>query len=196
MSITKTGIMTNNILQENGLSTVNYFPGFNNFNSASYSYNTSENKYTIVSAVTTSVWGSGVCLVSNKIRVPHKMVYRVILDIYVPTEHDIQIDINNSPISGTITGGNDNDYGRTITNFNIPAKTWTTIIFGSGNNNTNNTNGVDISPYDAIGLITSGDSSAVTWYIRNPRVYIGPSDEFIKASINSQKIISNQIIEL
>lgn len=183
-------------LIEADLSTANFFPGFQNYNSGSFSFDSSSNKYNIVSAVTTSTWGSGVSLISNKIHVPYKMVYRVILDVYVPTAHSIQIDINNSPASGTIQGGNDNDANRTETLFNIPAGTWTTISWGSQNIHANNTNGVDIIVYDGIGLKTSGDSASITWNIRNPRVYIGYSPAFTNVSMSPTNIKSNYFMEI
>ena len=195
MGITKRGIVSNSSIQEKGLSSTNLFPGFSYYNSGSYSYNSSENKYTIVSAVTSSTWGSGVNLTTGKIHVPYKMIYRVILDVYVSTAHTVVIDINNYPESGTIQGGNDNDTNRTNTTFNIGANTWTTITFGSQNIHPNNMNGTDIIVYDGIGLRTANDASSVTWYIRNPRVYVGDSAQFTNASISATTCIAKEIHE-
>ena len=176
MSFEKTGIVsTGSVIESGMLSGYNYISGakFNNYNSGSITGPT-DSKYTIVSAVTSSTWGAGFSI--PNIILPYGCVYRVSMEVYVPTAHGIQIDINNSVPSGiTIQGGNDNDNGslRTGTYFSIPANTWTTITWGSTNSHANNTQHVDISVYDGIGLRTDSDTAAITWYMRNPRFYVG-----------------------
>lgn len=176
MSFEKTGIVsTGNIIESGMLSGYNYLSGatFKNYNSGTITGPTN-GKYTIVSAVTSSTWGAGFNL--PNIILPYGCTYRVSMEVYIPTAHGIQVDINNSVPSGvTIQGGNDNDNGslRTGTGFSIPATTWTTITWGSINSNEKNTQHVDISVYDGIGLKTASDTAAITWYMRNPRFYIG-----------------------
>lgn len=176
MSFNKNGIIETGSVIENGMTNgYNYFAitTFKNYNSGSIS-GPVDGKYTITSSVTSSTWGAGFYIGENKILVPYGCMYRVMLEVYVPTAHGIQVDINNSVPSGvTIQGGNDNDNGRTGTYFDIPANTWTTITWGSTNSHTNNTQHVDIAVYDGIGLKTASDTESTTWYMRNPRFYIG-----------------------
>lgn len=197
MSFEKTGIVsTGNVIENGMLSGYNYLSGatFKNYNSGTIT-GPVDGKYTITSSVTSSSWGAGFYIGKNKILVPYGCMYRVMLEVYVPTAHGIQVDINNSVPSGVnIQGGNDNDNGRTGTYFDIPANTWTTITWGSSNLHSNNTQHVDIAVYDGIGLKTASDSSAITWYMRNPRAYIGYNERNL-FGIGNDTIYSNSIIE-
>lgn len=195
MNFEKTGIVsTGNVIENGMLSGYNYLSGatFKNYNSGTIT-GPVDGKYTITSSVTSSSWGAGFYIGENKILVPYGCMYRVMLEVYVPTAHGIQVDINNSVPSGVnIQGGNDND--RTGTYFDIPANTWTTITWGSSNLHSNNTQHVDIAVYDGIGLKTASDSSAITWYMRNPRAYIGYNERNL-FGIGNDTIYSNSIIE-
>ena len=145
--------------------------------------------------MTSSSLGAGFYIGKNKILVPYGCMYRVMLEVYVPTAHGIQVDINKSePSLVNIQGGTDNDNGRTGKYFDIPSHTWTTITWGSSNLHSNNTQHVDIAVYDGIGLKTASDSSAITWYMRNPRAYIGYNERNL-FGIGNDTIYSNSIIE-
>lgn len=141
-------------------------PAFNGFNGGTYTYDISTNTYTITSPVTSSTWGSGVCIKDPQITVPWGSSYRCSFEALVPTAHDIQIDYNNYLADGNYTG-NDNDSGRITSSFSIPANTWTKVVIGATNANSANTGKASLIVYDAIGLKTNNDSASVTWYIRN-----------------------------
>lgn len=193
----KNGVEYSSLFQENNFNgSQNFFGGFSNYNSGSYTVSNGE--YTITSPVTSSSWGSGVSLNNGYIIVPYGCDYRASIDVLVPTAHTIVIDHNNSVPSGiTVWSGNDNDNTskRTRSTFSIPANTWTTITWGSNNSHASNTNKVDISIYDGIGLVTSADTATVTWKIKNPRVYIGYVGENLKR-ITSTAIYSNNFYEI
>lgn len=200
INITKQGLWISlSDFIENGSSSFNNFQKtvFSSYNSGTFTV--ANGIYTITSPVSTSSWGSGVYITNGKILVPYNCIYRVKIEVNVPTAHRIQVDINNSVPSGvTIQGGNDNDLGsaRTTTSWNIPANTWTTIEWGSKNAHASNTTGVDISVYDGIGLITSADSAAVVWQIRNPRIYIAYNEKD-KAGVDKTGFVySNYFYEL
>ena len=178
MSFEKTGIVETNKITENGMGTYNFLSlgKFDNYSSGTIT-GPSNGKYTVTSpSGANATWGAGFSITNGQIIVPYGCIYRIKMEVFVPTAHGIQIDINNTVPSGvTIQGGNDNDNGnlRTSTYFSIPANTWTEITWGSINTNEKNTHHVDISVYDGIGLKTNADTAAVTWYMRNPRAYIG-----------------------
>ena len=177
MSLYKSGIITSKSFEENGITNGVYNRlldgSFSNYNTGTIS-GPSSGQYTIVSPVSTSSWGTGFNITNGFVIVPYGAIYRVIMEVYVPTNHNIIVDINNSVPSGaTIQGGNDNDANRTGTLFTIPATTWTTITWGSQNLHEKNTTKADISVYDGIGLVTTADTASVTWNIRNPRIFIG-----------------------
>lgn len=195
MSISKAGVWKHGKFEENLLSTYNFFSSFSN---ASSTVTYSSNQYTVTSPVNTSTWGSQITLTNNaKIVVPYGCIYRVMLDVQVPTQHTIVIDINNRAASGTNWSGNDNDLSsqRTATTFTIPANTWTTITWGSANMHASNTNKEDIYVYDSIGLRNSSDTAATTWYIKNPRVYLGFNLQE-KASISESTMNATQFYEI
>lgn len=200
INITKQGLWISlSDFIENGSGGFNNFQktGFSNYNSGTFT--AANGVYTITSAVTTSTWGSGVFITNGKILVPYNCIYRVKMEVNVPTAHGIQVDINNSVPSGvTIQGGNDNDLtsARTTTAWNIPANTWTTIEWGSKNAHASNTTGADISVYDSIGLVTSVDSAATIWQIRNPQIYISYNDKD-KAGVDKAGFVySNMFYEI
>lgn len=157
-----------------------------------------DGQYTIKSPIVPSSWGCGFYIAEYRVMVPYGYIYRVEMEIYVPTAHDIQIDVNNSVQSGySAWNGNDNDNAglRTPVYFSIPAKTWTKLRWGSSNTSEKNTNHVDIYVYDGIGLVTSSDTeSPTTWYMRNPKVYVGTNERTL-FGFNREDIYSNSIIE-
>lgn len=191
MNVTKTGIFQISTFQENGSSNANIFPGFKNY------FPDATGKYTINSTVTDSTFGSGTSIIYGKVIVPYGSLYRISMDIYVPTTHKIQIDINNNVPNGTAWHGNDNDLSstRTTTNFTIPATTWTTITWGSSNLHSLNTKQEDICVYDNIGLVTKDDTAAVTWYIKNVSLQIGYNTNQL-FSIYESKVLANDFIEI
>ena len=197
MSLYKTGIVSTRSFVENGINGVynRLLDGsFSNYNTGSISGPSNE-QYTVVSPVTSSTWGSGFNITNGFVIVPYGAIYRVIMEVYVPTKHSIQVDINNTVPSGaTIQGGNDNDTDRTGTSFSIPAATWTTITWGSQNIHGNNTTKADICVYDGVGLITSADTASVTWYIRNARIFIGYNTR-TTPGIGNNVIYSGEICE-
>lgn len=168
-SLIKTGVFNASTFTENSMSDM-ALKSFNAYNGGSIS-GPSSGQYTIVSPVTSSSWGSGISLAQGQIVVPKDCLYRVMLEVYVPSAHTIVVDINNTVGVGSTWNGNDNDLTstRTATTFSIAANTWTTITWGSSNAHASNTDGVDILPYDGIGLRTSDDSASTTWNMRNPR---------------------------
>ena len=174
MSISKQGVWKNDSFDENGVGTCNYFGG--TFTNISSTATFSSNQYTISSPVSSSSWGSQICIPNDgKVKIPYGCLYRISMEVQVPTAHNIVIDINNRASGGTNWAGNDNDLTstRTATTFSIPANTWTTITWGSSNAHASNTNHEDILVYDYIGLVNSSDSAATTWYIRNPKINLG-----------------------
>ena len=192
MSINKQGVWRHNDYEENGLSTYNFFNGFSNKTST---VTFSAGQYTVVSSVASSAWGSQIMLKDDaKIVIPYGCYYRATIDVYIPTTHNVRIDINNRSSNGTNWGSNDNDTNRTSTTFTIPAETWTTITWGGSNTHANNTNKEDLYVYDSIGLVNSSDSEATTWYIRNPRVYIG-FNSYTNAKVFNEHMRVNEIYE-
>lgn len=200
MSFEKSGIIEVNKITENGMLRGHNFLSLGKFDS--YSSGTisgpSSNQYTITSpGGANASWGAGFAITNGQIIVPYGCIYRIKIEVFVPTAHGIQIDVNNTVPSGvTIQGGNDNDNVnfRTPTYFSIPANTWTEITWGSINAHEKNTQHVDISVYDGIGLKTNADTATTTWYMRNPRAYIGYNERNL-FGIGNDTIYSNSIIE-
>ena len=136
------------------------------------SFDKDSNQYAISSPVVSSHWGSGLQF-NNKAVIPYGKTYRASVEVYVPVASKIEVDVNNSPVSGNAWNQNDNDNSltRVCGSMSIPANTWTKIWWGSSNTDSNNTNKVGIKIYDGIGL--SGNTSTTTWYIRKPKIEIG-----------------------
>lgn len=192
MSITKSGLWTSSTFQENygNWTPIETFNG--GYNSGSYTK--SGTTFSINSAVTTSSWGSGISIPQSPIIVPYGYIYRVTFEAYVPTTHNIVIDINN--LCGSVSG-NDHDTGRTGTTFSIPATTWTTVTWGSSNTNTSqNPDELDIIVYDGIGLATSADTAAVSWQIRNPKFIVYKDTQTVASIGKDGTTHSNLFYEL
>ena len=147
-----------------------------NANSTSISYDSASDTYTIATKAGIGDWGSCVALITGKIIVLFGLTCKISFEIYVPTEHKLSIDVNNSPTSGPAWNGNDNDNissrvhsGIPIT---IPANKWTTVEYSFVNNSSDNTYQVALSTWDYYGLDTSNDTTPITYYIRNIQAYI------------------------
>lgn len=192
MSITKTGIWTSDIFQENYGT---YIP-IDTFNGGynSGSFTKSGTTFNITSQVVSTSWGSGISIPQGPITVPYGYTYRVIFDAYMTATHNITIDINNH--CGSVSG-NDHDTSRTGTIFSIPANTWTTVTWGASNTNTSqNPDQLDIVVYDGIGLNTANDNAATSWQMRNPKFVIYKDTQTI-ASIGKDGIThSNNFYEI
>lgn len=179
------------------------------YNTASVSFNKQTNTYTVVSLPNASGtrWGNGVAF-NKKARIPFGKPYRVSIEVLLPVDINVVVDMNSSPESGSIIpGSNDNDAieYRTNTVFSVKANTWTKLTWGSYNGNLRNTNKVDLLIWDGIGIVPQ--SSNITWYIKNPKIELGnkatdwtPAPEDIDSDISAvdTKVmtVSNQYTSL
>ena len=193
MSIQKTGIVTTPLFVENE-HIEQLFPGFNNYNSGTYTYSSTDKKYKIISPSGSNSWGRGVQLKS--VYLPYGMWYKISMEVYVPTQHNLQVDVNNYAVGVSSWAGNDNDAvgSRSYSIGTVPANTWKEISWKACNKNTKNTSQVDIGVYDGLGLVTTNDTASTEWYIRNPKI------EFFydlnnKFGISNNAIYANEFIE-
>lgn len=186
MSIQKTGVITTPLFVENE-HIEQSFPGFNNYYSGTYTYSSTDKKYTVTSPSGSNSWGHGVQL--QGIYLPYGVWYRVSMEVYVPTQHSVQVDVNNYAVGVSSWAGNDNDVvgSRSYSLGTIPANTWKEISWKACNKNANNTSQVDLCVYDGLGLVTTNDTASTEWYIRNPKI------EFFYASNNKFGISNNAI---
>lgn len=146
---------------------------FVNSSATSVSYDAVTDTYTIISPVGTSSWGYGVRLADTPaLWVPYGKAYRWTAEVFVPIALTVNTDYNNT--ASTTWSGNDNDSvsARLAQSNAIPANTWTRITRGSINTNTNNTSQLPIRDYSSLGLVTNGQSSPVTWKVRNLQWYL------------------------
>lgn len=201
INISKKGVLSvKDTLVENNMNFgYNLLPEncFNGYYTGTISTIDSTGKYTVTSPVSSTSWGTGFSIKNNIIIVPYGCIYRFKMDVFVPTAHKIQVDNNNTVPGGTVWSGNDNDNitKRYYSNLSIPANTWTTVIIGSSNTSEKNTKKEDISIYDGIGLVTSADTAPITWYVRNPAVYVGFNERNI-LGISKDNLYSNLIYEI
>lgn len=166
-----------------------------NSGATSVGYNKDTHTYTIVSPVGDSTWGYGLNIGStNKCIVPWNSTYRFSFEVWVPTQHEIRVDFNNYANEGSSWSGNDNDltsarYNDTV--ITVPAQTWTKLVFGSKNANTNNTNQVAIYDVSKIGLRTMNDTEPVTWYLRNFKYELGDTaTEYVPYGYNQMESLN------
>ena len=163
------------------------------YNTASVSFNKRTNTYTVVSQPNAggTTWGNGVAF-NRKARIPFGKPYRVSIEVLLPVDINVVVDMNNSPESGSILEGNDNDAVEYRTNnvFSVKANTWTKLTWGSYNGNSHNTNKVDLLIWDGIGIVPQ--SSNITWYVKNPKIELGnkatdwsPAPEDIDSDISA-----------
>lgn len=163
------------------------------YHTASVSFNKRTNTYTVVSPPNAggTTWGNGVAF-NRKARIPFGKPYRVSIEVLLPVDINVVVDMNNSPESGSILEGNDNDAVEYRTNnvFSVKANTWTKLTWGSYNGNSHNTNKVDLLICDGIGIVPQ--SSNITWYVKNPKIELGnkatdwsPAPEDIDSDISS-----------
>ena len=106
--------------------------------------------------------------------VPYGYSYRASVDVLIPVDGNIVIDINNySPEGEKNWSGNDNDNGnrRTSTHLSVKANTWTRISWGSENSASGNTKKLPIRIRDSVGLLPQ--SKDVTWSYRGLKVELG-----------------------
>lgn len=106
--------------------------------------------------------------------VPYGYSYRASVDVLIPVDGNIVIDINNYPPEGEENwSGNDNDNGnrRTSTHFSVKANVWTRISWGSENTASGNTKKLPIRIVDSVGLLPQ--SKDVTWSYRGLKVELG-----------------------
>lgn len=106
--------------------------------------------------------------------VPYGYSYRASVDVLIPVDGKIVININNYPPEGEDNWrGNDNDNVsyRTSTNFSVKANVWTRISWGSENSASGNTKKLPIRVMDSVGLLPQ--SKDVTWSYRGLKVELG-----------------------
>ena len=179
------------------------------YNTASVSFNKRTNTYTVVSPPNAggTTWGNGVAF-NRKARIPFGKPYRASIEVLLPVDINVVVDMSNSPESGSIiSGSNDNDAKEYRTNnvFSVKANTWTKLTWGSYNGNLRNTNKVDLLIWDGIGIVPQ--SSNITWYVKNPKIELGnkatdwtpaPEDVDSDISVVDTKVtaISNQYTSL
>lgn len=190
-NITKTGLFNNNVFIENGY-------GYQDiaFSNGVSTLVFNNGIYTVTSPVTSGTWGAAFSITRKTVIVPYGAIYRIELEVNIPTAHNIVIDINNIPYNTTAWSGNDNDLvsKRTATTFSIPANTWTKIIWGSTNEHANNTAQDMLLVYDGIGLRNDTDTSTTTWQFRNYKAKIYYNENTL-ASISKTFANSNNFYE-
>lgn len=143
--------------------------------------NTDYEEHTVTTKTTASTtWGSGFDFqyhfgghIYNCAFIPYGLDYRCSVDVWLPVDGTLIIDINNYPYGDDSWNGNDNDdiNVRTSTHLNVVANTWTRISWGSANTSSKNTNKAPIYVADSVGLLPQ--SSDVTWKFRGLKVELG-----------------------
>ena len=123
-------------------------------------------------------WGSGFAFpadASLHAVIPYGAEYRCSVDVLLPVDGRIVVDMNTFAEVGTSWSGNDNDnINRRTANvpaFDVRANVWTRISWGSENTNAANTGKQAIYVNDTVGLLPQ--SSAVTWHYRGLKVELG-----------------------
>ena len=123
-----------------------------------------------------TTWGSGFAFPSDAAHcavIPYGAEYRCSVDVLLPVDGRIVVDMNNYAKSGTGWTGNDNDNTnkRTSNAFNVKANVWTRLSWGSENTSDANTGKQTIYINDYVGLLPQ--SAAVTWHYRGLKVELG-----------------------
>lgn len=204
-SITKTALWKSLNFEEK-YGTWNSLYNFTSANSTTFTV--SNNIYNIHVKQGLSGWATAFTVSRGQIYVPYGYTYRIAIDVYFPTAHEMPCDTNNYSWESSSWTGNDHDeiakrypFASTSSNvckFSIPATTWTTLIWGASNTDQTNAEtrySLDVS--DAIGVITTGDSSSgLDWQMKNPR-FIVYKDSNIFSSIGKDGTThANQIYEI
>lgn len=165
------------------------------YSANSITYDNTENQWEIISPKGNSEWGYGfrINYEENNVTFQFGQSYIFACDIWVPTQHQIRIDYNNGRIDGGTpwsSSGNDNDLvsARGSDYATIPAETWTRIYLSTKNQDSANSSHATLEDSSTIGLLTSGDSGPVTWYVRN--FYWDIIDETKKINISKNGILS------
>ena len=171
-------------------------------------YNKETNTWTLTApSGTQPVWGVGLRIINNKVRISYGQTYICSFEVRVPITCTWNVDVNNFAVSGTSWKANDND--------NIPARStnisqlspnvWHKCWFKYENTNTQNTSFVDIYDNSNFGIINNTGSD-VTFEIRNVKGEIGtkatdwtPCPEDVNASIDdaidtSKQYTNDQIV--
>lgn len=123
-----------------------------------------------------TMWGSGFAFpadASLRAVIPYGAEYRCSVDVLLPIDGRIVVDMNTYPEVGPSWAGNDNDNNnrRTANAFNVKANVWTRISWGSENTNDANVGKQAICVNDSVGLLPQ--SAAVTWHYRGLKVELG-----------------------
>jgi len=123
-----------------------------------------------------TTWGSGFAFpadASLRAVIPYGAEYRCSVDVLLPIDGRIVVDMNTYAEVGTSWAGNDNDNNnrRTANAFNVKANVWTRISWGSENTNDANAGKQAIYVNDSVGLLPQ--SAAVTWHYRGLKVELG-----------------------
>lgn len=123
-----------------------------------------------------TTWGSGFAFPSDDAHhavIPYGAEYRCSVDVLLPVDGRIVVDMNTYAKGGTGWTGNDNDNTskRTANAFNVKANVWTRLSWGSENTSDANTGKQAIYVIDSVGLLPQ--SSAVTWHYRGLKVELG-----------------------
>lgn len=123
-----------------------------------------------------TTWGSGFAFpsdVAHQAVIPYGAEYRCSVDVLLPVDGRIVVDMNTHAKSGTDWTGNDNDNTskRTSNTFNVKANVWTRLSWGSENTSDANTGKQTIYVNDSVGLLPQ--SAAVTWHYRGLKVELG-----------------------
>lgn len=106
--------------------------------------------------------------------VPYGYSYRASVDVLIPVDGTIAVDINvYAPEGEDNWSGNDNDNVncRTSTTFSVKANVWTRISWGSSNTAYGNTKKLPVRVFDYVGL--QPQSKDVTWSYRGLKVELG-----------------------
>lgn len=120
--------------------------------------------------------GSGFAFPADASRhavIPYGAEYRCSVDVLLPVDGRIIVDMNTYAEVGRSWAGNDNDNAnrRTANVFNVKANVWTRISWGSENTNDANAGKQAIYVNDSVGLLPQ--SAAVTWHYRGLKVELG-----------------------
>ena len=180
-------------IEQNGYTEIPFVGFMGNYYSGTFNYSDSEKCYVITAKSGSNFWGSGINI--NYAILPYGIGYRFSAEVHVPSAHAIQIDINNIPTTGSEWSGNDNDYGRSNVHFSITENTWTPISWYTFNTHPDNTNHASLYVYDGIGLVTTNDSTDVTWKLRNPKMEWFYTGQKNRCSTGSLKTFANNFKE-
>ena len=125
---------------------------------------------------------------------PYGTRYIMEFDILVPSTHTLQVDMNNTPISGSAWNGNDNDTNRGTQSRSISGGVSTHVRVTGKNSNALNTEHIPLLAWDFYGINTKNDTEVITYTIKNMRFTVCDSNE--ECSYGTDYINANQLIEI